>query len=81
MYGYYCSKNKSGFLNYYKQFWIVIAGNGPNALSLSYVLSGNVPYYIPHQHPNTLLDQKLCEERGKSLLDNVSTNLLILTKR
>ena len=57
-------------------FWcsLFLLGNGPNALSLSYLLSGNVPYYIPHQHPNTILDQKLCEERGKSLLDSVSGN-------
>lgn len=52
--------------------FLLIVGNGPNALSLSYVLSGHEPYYIPHQHPNAILDQKLCEKRGNSLLDNVS---------
>lgn len=51
---------------------LCFAGNGPSALSLSYLLSGNVPYYIPHQHPNVILDQKLSEEPGKSLLDTVS---------
>lgn len=53
----------------YEPYEVVVIGNGPNSLSLSYILSGNVPYYIPHQHPNAILDQKLCEERGKSLLD------------
>lgn len=54
--------------------FVFVPGNGPNALNLSYVLSGNEPYYIPHQHPNTILDQKLREECGKSLLDSVSEN-------
>ncbi|XP_058971380.2 oxidative stress-induced growth inhibitor 1-like [Pocillopora verrucosa] len=51
------------------EYEVVVIGNGPSALSLSYLLSGNVPYYIPHQHPNVILDQKLSEEPGKSLLD------------
>ena len=54
-------------------------GNGPNALSLSFILSGNVPYYIPRQHPNAILDQKLCEDRGKSLLDSVSEFMVNFT--
>lgn len=54
----------------YEPFEVVVIGNGPNALSLSFILSGNVPYYIPRQHPNAILDQKLCEDRGKSLLDS-----------
>ncbi|PFX21994.1 Oxidative stress-induced growth inhibitor 1 [Stylophora pistillata] len=55
--------------SYEDDYEVVVIGNGPSALSLSYLLSGNVPYYIPHQHPNVILDQKLCEEPGKSLLD------------
>lgn len=58
--------------------FLPLLGNGPNALSLSYLLSGNEPYYIPHQHPNAILDQKLCEECGKSLLDSVSGNDVLL---
>ncbi|KAJ7360551.1 Oxidative stress-induced growth inhibitor 2 [Desmophyllum pertusum] len=56
--------------SYDEEYEVVVIGNGPNALNLSYVLSGNEPYYIPHQHPNTILDQKLREECGKSLLDS-----------
>ncbi|EDO41573.1 predicted protein [Nematostella vectensis] len=46
-----------------------LPGNGPNALALSYMLSGNWPYYMPHQHPDPLLDHKLCSESGKSLIE------------
>ena len=60
--------------------FLFLLGNGPNALSLSYLLSGNEPYYIPHQHPNTILDQKLYEECGKSLLDSVSGSGILVAK-
>lgn len=61
--------------------FLFLLGNGPNALSLSYLLSGNEPYYIPHQHPNTILDQKLYEECGKSLLDSVSKSDILGTRQ
>ena len=60
-----------------KVFLFVFSGNGPNAISLSYILSGYVPHYIPHQHPNPILDSKLREELGKSLLDKVSLRVFM----
>ncbi|KAK2751131.1 hypothetical protein FQN57_000206 [Myotisia sp. PD_48] len=39
---------------------VVIVGNGPSALILSFILHGNVPYYDPdHPHPDPILDNKL----------------------
>ena len=39
---------------------VVIIGNGPSALILSYILHGNVPYYKPSKpHPDPILHSKL----------------------
>jgi len=48
---------------------VVVIGNGPNALTLSYMLAGNWPYYMAHHHPDPILNHKLCEELGKSLIE------------
>ena len=57
-----------------------LQGNGPNACMLSYILTGNWPYYIPHQHPDPILDHKLCKEPGKSLIEKVMHSELIIPK-
>lgn len=54
--------------------FVLFPGNGPNALSLSYMLAGNWPYYLPNQHPDPILNQKLCEDPSKSLVEQVGTN-------
>lgn len=37
---------------------VVIVGNGPSALILSYILHGNLPFYT-HTHPDIILNSKL----------------------
>ena len=47
---------------------IVIVGNGPSALILSFILHGNIPYYnFAHPHPDPILHQKL--QASPCLLD------------
>ncbi len=42
---------------------VVIIGNGPSAITLSYMLSGNWPYYRPLQtHPNEYLHERLTDQ-------------------
>ncbi|XP_030072200.1 oxidative stress-induced growth inhibitor 2 isoform X2 [Microcaecilia unicolor] len=49
---------------------IVIIGNGPSGICLSYVLSGYRPYLSPEAvHPNPILHSKLEEARHLSILD------------
>ncbi|BFZ54965.1 hypothetical protein PYCC9005_002003 [Savitreella phatthalungensis] len=44
---------------------VVIVGNGPSALELSFLLHGNVPRYDrTHPHPDMLLHKKLVREKG-----------------
>lgn len=51
----------------------VSAGNGPSGICLSYLLSGHIPYVKPGAiHPNPLLQRKLTEAPGVSILDQVS---------
>ena len=39
---------------------LVIVGNGPSALILSYILHGNIPYYdLSNPHPDQILHKKL----------------------
>lgn len=41
---------------------IVIIGNGPSAITLSYMLAGNWPYYnSSNEHPDEYLHTRLCE--------------------
>lgn len=40
---------------------VVIVGNGPSALILSYILHGNSPFYM-HTHPDKILESKLSSD-------------------
>lgn len=47
-------------------------GNGPSGICLSYLLSGYTPYVKPDStHPHPLLQRKLTEAQGVSILDQV----------
>ncbi|XP_067101797.1 oxidative stress induced growth inhibitor 1 [Osmerus mordax] len=49
---------------------VVIIGNGPSGICLSYLLSGYIPYLSPGAtHPNPLLQGKLREQPHLSLLE------------
>ncbi|XP_029358804.1 oxidative stress induced growth inhibitor 1 [Echeneis naucrates] len=49
---------------------VVIIGNGPSGICLSYLLSGYTPYLSPQaSHPNPLLHSKLGEQPHLSLLE------------
>ncbi|KAM5263167.1 oxidative stress-induced growth inhibitor 1 [Ctenodactylus gundi] len=49
---------------------VIIIGNGPSGICLSYLLSGHVPYVRPEAvHPHPLLQRKLAEAPGCSILD------------
>ncbi|XP_008297993.1 oxidative stress induced growth inhibitor 1 [Stegastes partitus] len=49
---------------------VVIIGNGPSGICLSYLLSGYTPYLSPEaSHPNPLLHSKLEEQPHLSLLE------------
>ncbi|XP_047565996.1 oxidative stress-induced growth inhibitor 1 isoform X2 [Lutra lutra] len=49
---------------------VVIIGNGPSGICLSYLLSGYTPYVKPDaEHPHPLLQRKLAEAPGVSILD------------
>uniref|UniRef100_A0A5F9CZZ2 Oxidative stress induced growth inhibitor 1 n=1 Tax=Oryctolagus cuniculus TaxID=9986 RepID=A0A5F9CZZ2_RABIT len=51
---------------------VVIIGNGPSGICLSYLLSGYTPYVRPDAvHPHPLLQRKLAEAPGVSILDQV----------
>lgn len=48
------------------------SGNGPSGICLSYLLSGYTPYVKPDaEHPHPLLQRKLAEAPGVSILDQV----------
>ena len=49
----------------------MVAGNGPSALTLSFFLNGNWPYY-DGQHPDEVLHARLSYEKDKSIMDMVS---------
>ncbi|XP_027789015.2 oxidative stress-induced growth inhibitor 1 [Marmota flaviventris] len=49
---------------------VIIIGNGPSGICLSYLLSGHIPYVRPDAvHPHPLLQRKLAEAPGVSILD------------
>ncbi|XP_066290922.1 oxidative stress-induced growth inhibitor 1-like isoform X2 [Branchiostoma lanceolatum] len=47
---------------------VVVIGNGPSGICLSYLLSGNWPYVNNHPHPNHILERKLRENPECSIL-------------
>ncbi|OQV23464.1 Oxidative stress-induced growth inhibitor 2 [Hypsibius exemplaris] len=49
---------------------VVIIGNGPSALTLSYLLNGNWPYYRDDSHhPDEIIHARLNCEKDKSILE------------
>jgi len=49
---------------------LIVAGNGPSALILSYMLHGNIPLYDSDSpHPDAILDQKLRGQHDLLTLD------------
>ncbi|XP_006821878.1 oxidative stress-induced growth inhibitor 1-like [Saccoglossus kowalevskii] len=48
---------------------VAIIGNGPSGICLSYMLSGNTPYFTGQPHPNIYLQQKLEEHPDISILE------------
>ncbi|KAB5583903.1 hypothetical protein PHYPO_G00101170 [Pangasianodon hypophthalmus] len=49
---------------------VVIIGNGPSGICLSYLLSGYTPYFFPEAfHPNPILHRKLKENSHLSLFE------------
>ncbi|XP_022100915.1 oxidative stress-induced growth inhibitor 2-like [Acanthaster planci] len=46
----------------------IIVGNGPSGISLSYLLSGNWPYYTGEPHPDPYLHARLLENEEQSIL-------------
>jgi len=48
---------------------VAIIGNGPSAICLSYLLSGNWPYYNGNPHPVPHLHQKLNENPDISIIE------------
>ncbi|XP_046368148.1 oxidative stress-induced growth inhibitor 2-like [Haliotis rufescens] len=48
---------------------VVIVGNGPSAISLSFMLSGNRPYFNGATHPNDILTKKLQNTKDISLVE------------
>ncbi|KAF3926929.1 hypothetical protein ABW20_dc0106538 [Dactylellina cionopaga] len=54
----------------------VIIGNGPSALTLSYLLHGNEPWYSPSEpHPDSVLHRKLLRKSGAISLSEKPQNV------
>ncbi|XP_017785278.1 PREDICTED: oxidative stress-induced growth inhibitor 2-like [Nicrophorus vespilloides] len=47
---------------------VVIIGNGPSGIAMSYMLSGNTPYVVSDQHPDEFLSARLSPSVGQSLV-------------
>ncbi|KAH1177657.1 hypothetical protein KIL84_011359 [Mauremys mutica] len=57
---------------------IVIIGNGPSGICLSYMLSGYRPYLSPEAvHPNPILHSKLEEARHLSIVDQTMEDSML----
>ncbi|XP_041453968.1 oxidative stress-induced growth inhibitor 1-like [Lytechinus variegatus] len=58
---------------------VLVIGNGPSGICLSYILSGNWPYFTGEPHPNPILQLKLEGNEHQSILecelDNLSEGL------
>ncbi|XP_033126071.1 oxidative stress-induced growth inhibitor 1-like [Anneissia japonica] len=48
---------------------VVVIGNGPSGICMSYFLSGNWPYYNGQPHQLEFLQQRLIENQGISILE------------
>nr|XP_022913739.1 oxidative stress-induced growth inhibitor 2-like [Onthophagus taurus]XP_022913740.1 oxidative stress-induced growth inhibitor 2-like [Onthophagus taurus] len=48
---------------------VVIIGNGPSGISLSYMLDGNIPYVISNNHPDEMLSARLGTCIGETLVN------------
>ncbi|GJQ86957.1 hypothetical protein Trydic_g5171 [Trypoxylus dichotomus] len=47
---------------------VVIIGNGPSGIALSYMLAGNIPYVTSNDHPDEMLSARLALAVGQSLI-------------
>ncbi|KAI4467171.1 hypothetical protein MML48_2g00012066 [Holotrichia oblita] len=48
---------------------VVIIGNGPSGIALSYMLAGNIPYVTSNDHPDEMLSARLALSVGQSLIN------------
>lgn len=48
---------------------VVVIGNGPSGISLSYMLSGHWPYYMGESNPNEYLHLRLMDGEGLSVVE------------
>ena len=60
------------FYAVYLKYNILIPGNGPSSLALSFLLAGNLPYYNGTPLADEYLSKRLIEEIEVSLVDKVS---------
>ncbi|KAH6946322.1 hypothetical protein HPB50_012820 [Hyalomma asiaticum] len=59
---------------------VVVIGNGPSGITMSYFLAGNWPYYAPGAcHPNPYLHARLEDNGNISLVEQASTDLSLLS--
>lgn len=66
----YSVLNKHQNRSEFKPLPVVIIGNGPSGICLSYLLSGYVPYFKRDSlHPHSILQRKLEEAPDVSILD------------
>ncbi|XP_013796490.2 oxidative stress-induced growth inhibitor 1 [Apteryx mantelli] len=66
----YSVSNKHQNRSEFKPLPVVIIGNGPSGICLSYLLSGYVPYFKRDSlHPHSILQRKLEEAPDVSILD------------
>lgn len=47
---------------------VIIVGNGPSGIALSYMLAGNIPYVTSNDHPDEMLSARLAMTVGQSLI-------------
>lgn len=57
--------------------FFIFQGNGPSAITLSYMLAGNWPYYNGLPHPVEFLQYRLQENKQYSLLEQVNSFLFV----